>query len=1172
MLNLNVITYNEDLTISSQTEQSIRAFADQANTIKIKVPVSGYNTAFIIYQGLANGVVNPRLRATERLLMTPLADDGVYSVWQSTIPGSILNDMSLMNCTGVRVLIEFWFLDNTNALGVEKYNTEVTAEIQAALATDYPDATDGQWVRVIDTDTDWYYDLATDTWIDYEDQYQVGIVKAPTSSADFALEKGIYTGAPSHSPTNTELILEELKKMLRHDGSRPMTDDLDMDSNGIDNVGSVTLYNENGNAVLTFNGTNFILNRGAGNETILTNVNNLADLANYIETNVVEDDLIIFNGTNYVNIAKALFLKSTQDQIDQHTSDISDLTTNKEDKSNKIITWGTPTDVEYPSAKLTKDTLDLKEDKTNKGATNGYAPLVSGLIPSAYIPMAYDNYEEVATYADLPTTGRESTVYVVLADETSGGNTSTYRWTGSVYGKISDTLSASEVKTLYESNADTNAYTDSEKTKLGALYTQAQLLSALGLKADTTYVDSQIDSLKAIYGWESSDLTPTALEDEDTLALSAISDYDQLLFVCRNTSTDEIDTQKVPVVELTNGTDIEFFGNSAIVATIDATNITFSDVGTTETLKIYGVKMQQQLAENVATDEENISVQDELNAMNYLKSQLFFYQQNYFNKNNVINNNYVAYANGMLIEQTGYSVTDYIRLNNETNFSFNMTAQYQLAFYDSNKDYIEGKFYSNDGLTISIPITARYFKISIKNDFLDTFMMVSGSTIPTVYKPYSYIPNDTFKIEGKNLIDKSVTKDKVNIFDYNKQYVILSELEIGTYYLRTAPDANPSPVGSILPPIRIEKDKKYTYIDLYGYFSRVIYDNGTDFFLQDTPTPTNVSGSFIAEDDGYMYITVYTQGGVPKRTAAMYDGYVPRVKLEGLYNISFDNVLISNNDKLNQNIVTVKKVNGDYSTLRSCFENIEPSYYNRYIVEIYEGAWVINDEYTTEEWDAADFKGLFVPDYVTLKGVGRKEEIVISAHSGTIDISTLNISNTAHLENLTITGDTLRYVIHDDFADITQPSKFYERNVNDCIFIGNNLIASSVYGAGQQEGAKWKFKNCIFRNITQPVTFSDHNNVNWEIESSIEFENCRFESAGQTSVLRLGSLNTNANNVFTRVTLKGCKVGQLKLIEESALSYGTGILFTVSGFANLITTITIVNTDGEDYSSYIDLI
>ena len=61
---------------------------------------------------------------------------------------------------------------------------------------------------------------------------------------------------------------------------------------------------------------------------------------------------------------------------------------------------------------------------------------------------------------------RVNTLYIVIADESSGGNHSTYRYTGSTFIKVSDELSASEVKALYEANANTNVFTNAEKTKL----------------------------------------------------------------------------------------------------------------------------------------------------------------------------------------------------------------------------------------------------------------------------------------------------------------------------------------------------------------------------------------------------------------------------------------------------------------------------------------------------------------------------------------------------------------------------------------------------------------------------------------------------------------------------------------------------------------------------------
>ena len=98
------------------------------------------------------------------------------------------------------------------------------------------------------------------------------------------------------------------------------------------------------------------------------------------------------------------------------------------------------------------------------GQPNGAAGLdAAGKVPSEQLPSYVDDVLEVDTYADLPVEGETGKIYVVVADETSDGDTSSYRWTGTVYAMVSNTLNAADVKALYEANADTNAYTDSEK-------------------------------------------------------------------------------------------------------------------------------------------------------------------------------------------------------------------------------------------------------------------------------------------------------------------------------------------------------------------------------------------------------------------------------------------------------------------------------------------------------------------------------------------------------------------------------------------------------------------------------------------------------------------------------------------------------------------------------------
>lgn len=109
------------------------------------------------------------------------------------------------------------------------------------------------------------------------------------------------------------------------------------------------------------------------------------------------------------------------------------------------------------------DLAVVKQPISEKGQANGYASLDgSGLVPASQLPSYVDDVLEVATYADLPVTGATGIIYIVVADETSGGNTSTYRWTGTVYAQISDTMTATDILNLLKTVDGTGSGLDAD--------------------------------------------------------------------------------------------------------------------------------------------------------------------------------------------------------------------------------------------------------------------------------------------------------------------------------------------------------------------------------------------------------------------------------------------------------------------------------------------------------------------------------------------------------------------------------------------------------------------------------------------------------------------------------------------------------------------------------------
>jgi len=78
-----------------------------------------------------------------------------------------------------------------------------------------------------------------------------------------------------------------------------------------------------------------------------------------------------------------------------------------------------------------------------------------------------EDYISFPTKQQFPPIGRKWITYLAL-------NTgSFYRWDNIKYTESSPTLTAAEIKVLYESNLDTNAFSDAEKLKLSTLVLQS---------------------------------------------------------------------------------------------------------------------------------------------------------------------------------------------------------------------------------------------------------------------------------------------------------------------------------------------------------------------------------------------------------------------------------------------------------------------------------------------------------------------------------------------------------------------------------------------------------------------------------------------------------------------------------------------------------------------------
>lgn len=267
-----------------------------------------------------------------------------------------------------------------------------------------------------------------------------------------------------------------------------------------------------------------------------------------------------------------------------------------------------------------------------------------------------------------------------------------------------------------------------------------------------------------------------------------------------------------------------------------------------------------------------------------------------------------------------------------------------------------------------------------------------------------------------------------------------------------------------------------------------------------------------------------------------------------------------------------------FSTLKDAFANcINASEKNKYIVEFYgSGTGVEYDlgaEITEAELADSSFIGLTVPKHTTLKGVGGKDKciLVLRLTAPSSAISALNLYGSSSLEGVTVISKNTRYTVHDDYADA-----YTTKTVKNCKFISEYSTYLSVWGAGYRQGNEFYFENCEFiSNGANERALSIHNNKGMEIPARIYFHNCRFVCNHESNVGV--TFQTMRNNTFSTINefyLYGCKLGKLTLAEENATLYGAGILTKVYGYGNDLKTADVVisNTDGADYSDYVDLI
>ena len=259
----------------------------------------------------------------------------------------------------------------------------------------------------------------------------------------------------------------------------------------------------------------------------------------------------------------------------------------------------------------------------------------------------------------------------------------------------------------------------------------------------------------------------------------------------------------------------------------------------------------------------------------------------------------------------------------------------------------------------------------------------------------------------------------------------------------------------------------------------------------------------------------------------------------------------------------------NYTNLRTALESCT-DVNKEYEIWLYSSVSnVLTDYFTEAEINDVLFKGLDIPDNVTLVNPNLETEIVLRGFldtgiygQTTVDrVSTLNFIYNGGLKGVKVTGENLRYAVHDDISSDKVDSV---RLVEDCVFekIGTNGF-TQAYGAGTRSGMIMTIKRSKFSTDDIGASFSCHNNTGFTKLSKIVLENNVFDSVQGSYSVAFGSINSTFDD---EIVMIGNQLNNGIQLKEEGSGVGNGIDFKLRGYGNTKVPVFIENTDTAQYT------
>lgn len=194
------------------------------------------------------------------------------------------------------------------------------------------------------------------------------------------------------------------------------------------------------------------------NSKIIAETERATQAENTITTNYKAADSTLQSNINNEATARSEADATLDSKISKEVSDRTQAVSTLQGSLDTEIARATKAEQDITSAYEAADTAlqnNINAINNSKGVANGIATLdQNGLVPSSQLPSYVDDVIEVSTFSALPETGESGKIYI-----TQDTNL-TYRWSGTAYVEISQSLALGETSSTAYAGDKGKATTD----------------------------------------------------------------------------------------------------------------------------------------------------------------------------------------------------------------------------------------------------------------------------------------------------------------------------------------------------------------------------------------------------------------------------------------------------------------------------------------------------------------------------------------------------------------------------------------------------------------------------------------------------------------------------------------------------------------------------------------